>query len=216
MSRSFTVRVLSAVICLAIPSLTFAQQKSFEGDYNGAKVPHKVKLEKGKLYTITMVSGDFDTFLYLNGPDGNEVAKDDDGGGGLNSKIVYAPTKAGEFVIEASSFGQGQGKYKITVDVMDGKVFTGNLQNNADTHKIKLDAGKTYTVNMTSGQFDTFLILTDPNGMKVAEDDDGGELLNSRIVYTPTNAGEYTITATAFGNMGTGNYSIIVTEMKKE
>jgi len=66
---------------------------------------------------IDLESDAFDAFLVLKDSDGNILATNDDGGGGLNARVDYALT-AGTYEIVASSFRPGQtGAYKLTVDV---------------------------------------------------------------------------------------------------
>jgi hypothetical protein len=81
--------------------------------------PHKgfeVNMEKGKTYVIDLESNDFDSFLHLYGPDGVQVAEDDDGGDGLNSRIRYAPTQTGKHTIAASELvTRAGGRFTVTV-----------------------------------------------------------------------------------------------------
>ncbi len=66
---------------------------------------------------IDLESDAFDAFLVLKDTDGNILATNDDGGGGLNSSIDYALT-AGTYEIVASSFRPGEtGAYQLTVNV---------------------------------------------------------------------------------------------------
>ena len=89
----------------------------------GKKNEHKVKLKKGVKYEITMRSSDFDTYLYLKNSKGDEVARNDDmGGGSLDSRINYTPQEDEEFVILAGSFGnKGNGEYAIWVKTKEEK-----------------------------------------------------------------------------------------------
>lgn len=74
------------------------------------------KMEQGKVYRIDVKSTAFDTFLILENPTGRPVANDDDGGGGLNSRIVFGPPEAGTYKIIVTSFKGGQtGKFQLTV-----------------------------------------------------------------------------------------------------
>ena len=51
-------------------------------------------MEKGTYYVIDM-TGTFDTFIRLQDAGGTEVAFDDDGGQGLNARLLYVPAKSG-------------------------------------------------------------------------------------------------------------------------
>jgi thiol-disulfide isomerase/thioredoxin len=61
-----------------------------------------------------------------------------------------------------------------------------------------------------SDDFDAFLFLEDPNGKTLAQDDDSGGGLNSRIVHKAASTGEYRIIATTLGNMEKGKYILQV------
>src|SRR5262245_42300545 len=50
---------------------------------------HEQKLKGGQTYTIDMVSRDLDSFLRLEDSGKKELAKDDDGGGFPNARIVF-------------------------------------------------------------------------------------------------------------------------------
>jgi hypothetical protein len=49
-----------------------------------------------------LVTGSFDTYMYLRNPAGTVIASDDDGGGGVNSRI---PSYSGVFTIPSGSSG---------------------------------------------------------------------------------------------------------------
>ncbi|MGD1940923.1 MAG: tetratricopeptide repeat protein [Leptolyngbyaceae cyanobacterium] len=76
---------------------------------------YPLDMEVGDVVAIVMTSDDFDTVLTLIGPDGEEVAFNDDFGSTLNSRIVYNAEAAGSYSIVAKSFdGQG-GDFAIEV-----------------------------------------------------------------------------------------------------
>ena len=81
-------------------------------------------------------------------------------------------------------------------------------------HIIKLSAGKIYSMDLTSTQFDTYLILQDAQGNVLKEHDDllPGQNLNSRIGFTPKQNGTYRLVATSFQGRGRGTYQLIVRE----
>src|SRR5205823_2286850 len=81
-------------------------------------------------------------------------------------------------------------KDKIRDDMVKRKVTKACV---SKVHTLKLVPGSTYTIDLQSIDFDAYLRLEDPSSKQVAEDDDGGGNLNSRIVYTPQSEGEYRI-----------------------
>ncbi len=71
-------------------------------------------------------------------------------------------------------------------------------------------AGETVTIDMTSAAFDTYLFLLDPTPTAVASNDDFGAATNSRIVFTLTTSGTWTIGATSFLANQTGPYALTI------
>ena len=67
------------------------------------------KMEEGKGYRIDLESKDFDAWLRLENPDGKNVAFDDDGGEGTNSRIVFKAPKEGTYKIFASALEPDKG-----------------------------------------------------------------------------------------------------------
>lgn len=71
--------------------------------------------------------------------------------------------------------------------------------------------GETITVTMRSADFDSWLVVDDPNGALHQSDDDSGGGHDSRIKVTLPHAGRYLILANVINSATTGNYSLTVT-----
>src|SRR5690606_2622507 len=70
--------------------------------------PHKVhdfKMVKGRRYVIHLVAR-FDTFLRLEDEKFRNLAMDDDGGGGLNSRIVFTAPRTEAYRIIVTNFAR--------------------------------------------------------------------------------------------------------------
>jgi Bacterial pre-peptidase C-terminal domain len=163
----------------------------------------KYKMVKGNKYQIDLMSSDFDTWLRLENSKGKEIAEDDDGGEGTNSRLIYEATETGEFKLIVTTFTGGDtGKFKLTVKnlsaedkkkedkvkaavikLKDGKgSVTANLvagdgkfmDKLQKTFEVTLEEGKTYQFDQMSGEFDSYLFLLGPDGKVLAEDDDTG------------------------------------------
>lgn len=76
---------------------------------------YKVPLQEGLRYEIRMRSDVFDTFLRLEDAKGKEMAWDDDGDDGTNSRIVFLCKAGGVYQIVATSFNSSQGAFVLTV-----------------------------------------------------------------------------------------------------
>jgi hypothetical protein len=208
---------------------------------------YSVKFEANKVYQIDMTSkarsrrhGDFDSYLYLEDDKGSTLAEDDDGGEGLNSRIVFHCTRAGDYAIIATTLrdeeytsGTETGSFELTVKEIGskdppGKGQSGLVLNEAGqlgpsspldperktpckVYTVAMKAGKTYQIDHMSKQFDAYLRLVGPDGKKVAKDDDSGGDLNARIRYQCTRAGEYRIYATCLIK-ASGSFRIEVRE----
>jgi hypothetical protein len=87
----------------------------------GDRGPHKaftVNFKAGQIYIITLDSAntrEFDPYLMVEGAGGKVVAQDDDGGGDLNSRIVYKPKRGGEHRLIVSAVGKGTGGFNLKV-----------------------------------------------------------------------------------------------------
>jgi hypothetical protein len=209
---------------------------------NQAAKVYAVELAEGTPYSITHKSQDFDAFLRIRDGSGKELASDDDSGGNLDARILFVPPAKGVYRIVATSFDGGRGNFQLVLrpatefgkpakydadKIHDGAVaffVPGNLTNQeakdavqqqspCHIHQVKLEKGKTYIVELMSGQMDSFLRIEDATMAQLAEDDDGGEGLNSRISFNPPEDGVYRLIATNLdGNLG--NYILAVRERK--
>ena len=84
--------------------------------------PHKeypVQFKARQVYVITLDMTQpgmgYDPYLVLEGPGGDVVASNDDGGQGLNSRIVYRARRGGEYRVIAAGLGDGVGGFHVRV-----------------------------------------------------------------------------------------------------
>jgi hypothetical protein len=78
---------------------------------------------------------------------------------------------------------------------------------------IDLEAGKSYTFDLESREFDAYLRLEQLDGVMIREDDDSGGNLNSRIQFVPPQTASYVVVATSLGG-GAGSYTLTVRDNK--
>ena len=77
---------------------------------------------------------------------------------------------------------------------------------------MKCVAGRTYTILLSSDDFDAYLRLEDPSGKTIAEDDDSGGGKNghdAQIVFKADKTATYSIAATAL-HKSKGKYTLTV------
>lgn len=200
-----------------------------------AKV-HEVNLGAGR-YQIDIMSEDIDPVLVIQDKNGKQLALDDDGGEGLNSRLQFQAAKAETYKIYVASL-KGSGAYTLTIKSQDGGGKDGgggaaklhevgerglkingmlSRETKAITYRVKLEGGKTYVIGMVSAnqmQLDPYIILQDENGKVLAEDDDGAGDLNSRLTFRAPKTGTYQIIARSFGGVGVGEFTIEVTKQE--
>ena len=111
----------------------------------------------GRAVQIDMSSSAFDTYLMLANSSLSLLASNDDGGGGLNSRITYTPTSSGTLVIIANSLSAGAaGSYNValqcaTPNVTLTVVKAGTGQGTVTSSPSGINCGSTCTASYASG-----------------------------------------------------------------
>jgi thiol-disulfide isomerase/thioredoxin len=138
--------------------------------------------------------------------------------------------KAGAFVLTVVELGgkggpaPGASKFTakaIELKLKNGKVTHESYFNDEDpvvqnhyykVFTVKLEKDTTYRIDHKDRgddpMFDPFLFLEDSDGKTLANDDDSGGGLNSRIIYKVTKSGTYRIIATTLPPKQTGKFTI--------
>ena len=111
-------------------------------------------------------------------------------------------------------FGRVMGMIQIgeTVDgtlTTEDPIFTGD-SSYFQRWVIPVTAGQAFTVDLTSADFDAYLLLTYGGGDKVSEDDDGGGACNARLVHVATDDRPLRIIVNSAGKHETGRYVLHV------
>lgn len=201
--------------------------RTFDG-YRGQE--YSLRVQSGVEYQIDLVSSDFDTYLVAFRPDGTRLTNDD-GGSGLNSRLVITPNSSGTMRIIARSFSRSpSGSFTLTVaqassggSLSSRSVGLGNYSGNltaasgeyegyrADEYRVNVSANTQYQIDLMSSDFDAYLVVIHPDGSSY-RNDDGGSGLDSRLVTTPSSSGTMRIIARSFGRTPNGNYTMTVVE----
>jgi hypothetical protein len=84
----------------------------------------------------------------------------------------------------------------------------------AKAHVVELEPGD-YQIDLMSSQFDCYLRLEDAQGNRIAENDDGGDGLNSRLYHSVKVPAKFRLIATTFRPGATGAYTLTVQERGK-
>lgn len=188
----------------------------------------------GQRVQIDMRSREIDAYLILLDPDGNEVAQDDDGGGGPNSRIVATLPANGTYLLMANSYDAGQaGSYSLQAQATTSSAVNPGGQQNfilqqegfLDENALKLPAdgslyrvhtfegraGQSVTINLASQDFDTYLALVDPDEKVIGENDDiSRSNPNSQVSVILRRSGTYTVIVNAYDRQGRGRYFLTI------
>lgn len=187
--------------------------------------------EAGQTVNIFMgaLDGQLDSYLILNGPDGEFLAEDDDGGGNYDSLISITLPDTGIYQIEAApydpEFGEGEYYLELYANATEVDFFSGESLGDLEMNTAvfgTIDAGVnnqwTFTGNAgdfisvamvaDEGNLDPFLQLIAPDGSIIAEDDDGFGNLNALIMTELPLSGNYRVVAQAFDINSFGNYQL--------
>ena len=166
---------------------------------------------------------------------------DDDGGEGFDSRVEFTPVDAGTYYVAAGGLnGDEVGTYTLSVAefpddfsattrttgaVAVGGSATGEIDypNDRDWFAVELDAGRTYRIEL-KGNYTGDGSLGDPY-LAGVHDADGGLITgttnddvnntntNSRVSFTPVDAGTYYVAAGGLAEDELGTYTLTVAEV---
>lgn len=188
---------------------------------------YKFQARDGQRVLLDLISNDakFDTFMIIVAPSGARQFNDDY----ITANHSYMDTvveETGEYKLYVTSAKPEEiGDYKLMVVIGNtGQVqrFNGKLESTDqknengkqyDPYSINVTAGQHVIVEMTSTEFDTFLIVRSPGGKAMENDDIDSSNKNSRVDFTAEETGEYKIQAAAYEADSFGNYKVKVVTM---
>lgn len=207
-------------------------------DFAGDRDWYRIRLEEGQSYRFRLNSGEGDNaladpLLKLIGPDGVEIAVDDDSGGNLNSFLEYNAIATGNYFVEARGFTEDAvGAYTLTAQAgdtpadastdvslsADGDFREGLLSptGDRDWYRVELAQGQGMRIGLNSSETpdalgDPMLVIYGPDGAELARDDDGGEGLNSWLEFVAATPGAHFVEVRGFVEEAEGRYYINVT-----
>lgn len=182
----------------------------------------------GQEVLITLDAEDFDALLvvgHLSGTAIEEIASDDDGGGGTNARLRVTLPADGRYGIQARALGSGgAGRYTLTLreappvvvrPLTPGREVTEALGDDGFAEwTLQGRAGGRYVLTASSGDFDTVLTFgrrADGRFESLEENDDAeAGTTNSRLEVTLPADGEYVIRVGGFGGPASGSYTLRV------
>ena len=183
--------------------------------------------DRGDSTIIDLRSGEFDTFLTVRAPNGEEFSNDDYESSFDRSLVSIPRTETGIYEVIVSSFAQGEsGGYTLEISTDDSPLESLNQQISGvlidedstftggeyyDNYEFEGRPGQSITLDLRSDEFDTYLILRQPNGEELTNDDTDGS--NSRIEATLPEAGSYEVVVSSFAGGETGEYQLNIAEI---
>jgi uncharacterized caspase-like protein len=186
----------------------------------------------GERLALTLRSRDFDTFLNVARMNGNaveQIVRDDDSGGGTDSRAEFTVDRDGPIYVVANALQEGMtGSYTIELAAAGGseRIAVGQSRAGAlartdpqladssyyDTYSYQGRQGERLRISLTSAAFDTYLSVgqvVDGRYREVASNDDT-DGTNSVVDVTLPAAGTYQIRANSFLKGQTGAYTLAI------
>lgn len=214
-------------------------------DAAGERDRYRLDLVAGQKYVIeTRLGTLYDTTLTLTGPNGAQVAYNDDLESGTvgrsrASRIVYTPTVSGTYYATVAGYSASYtGTYQIELaPVIDGVgstaatayslgTITGgmmtsgriDLPGDVDMFRVELTAGRTYRFSTSLGTLpDSTLALFDRNGTtQLLVNDDSNGTKASQIDFVCQASGSYYLKVAGAVTSQMGNYSLTVAALSDQ
>lgn len=226
-----SVRAWIAVVALVLVAASASAQTQANQRLSGeltARAPRAsftLDLQAGQVVTLaTESSENLDTILALNGPNGRQVAQNDDEQEGvLSSRIVYAVRTAGRYTAVVTGYGGARGTFDLNVAYgldaglsraarrLRDELVTLSAQRRDVRYPVELSAGDIFVASTYAftENLDSTLLLRDSSGATVAQNDDRGDgTLNSQLIYQAPAAGRYEVVVSTYSGEGVGELAV--------
>ena len=181
----------------------------------------------GQEAVVDLRSGEFDPYLMVKTPSGEQMENDDYEGDTDRSLLVFTVEETGTYRVIVTSYKSGEsGGYTVEINTHDPDGITTALNENGslrrddtamtsgeyyDTFEITGMPGQKLVVDLRSDDFDTYLILRARDGTQDSNDD-SDSTGHSRIEKDLTQAGTYQILVTSYAAKETGQYRLTMTQ----
>lgn len=173
---------------------------------------------------VVEVSGDFDTYLIVSDPDGDQEDNDDYEGNSNRSLLTLNASEAGTYRVLVTSYREGEtGDYELTIRrgstqttagprVEPGRLASGDATSRAgayvDTYEFQGFPGQRVSIDLTSDDFDTVVRLVPPRGEQQENDDADSDVGHSLLDLELSEAGTYEVLVTSYEAGETGEYEL--------
>lgn len=191
-----------------------------------------VRGRPGDRVVVEMRSADFDTYLHYGseaGGDWEEIAGNDDGSEGTDSRLVIMIGEPGELELRAAGFGEDAvGAYELRVlemaEAAPGRVRVGQTVRGQldatdapgasgpeDHYIVPGGPGDIFTAHLESDDFDGYLTFggwEDETLLELVSDDDSGDGTDPMLVGQFGSAREHRLVVRSFSGEGSGSYTL--------
>jgi hypothetical protein len=191
---------------------------------------HTFDVQSGQSVSVTLTSRQFDTYLAVISPGGTPYRNDDFENRKDMSRVDLTADESGTWVISVTTYKPGEtGNYDVAVEIggaaakaptaggnqqFDGTLQAGDLTLESgeyfDVHTFDVQSGQTFSVTLTSSQFDTYLAVISPGGTPHRNDDFDSRKDMSRVDVTADESGTWVISVTTYKPGETGSYHVAV------
>lgn len=191
---------------------------------------------RGQRLVLDLRSSEFDAYLVLRDSDGFVIGSDDDGGGNNNARLHTVLPRDGQYRIIVTAYRDSSlGHYELTVSGWEappapapgatasislGETKDGILEPGdeiagdgpyTDRWTVNLRAGQRARADVHSTDFDSYVIVKDPSGTTIANDDDSGGDKDASAPFRALTSGVYTVVVTSYDdNARIGAYRVSV------
>jgi hypothetical protein len=181
--------------------------------------------EPGRAVLIDLRSSDFDTYLFVRTPDGQQFENDDYESDRDRSLLWLELTQKGDYTVYVTSFESGEsGPYEVDISIQEAVaafepiVEQGTLKRGDelmatgeyyDTFEFIGSPGQRIHIELASSDFDTYLILVPPEGDQ-QENDDGDSRSQSVIDAQLSAYGPHQVIVTSYEVGESGDYSLSI------
>lgn len=192
-------------------------------------------VQAGQTLVADLTSSDFDTYLIVQSPSGDPSENDDFDGSTSRSRVEVDATESGEWRVMVTTFDSGEtGRYVLSVDV-DGsgggeagggaapagasRREAGRLADGDETldsgefvdiYRVQGQAGQTLVADLSSDDFDPYLMVIAPDGEQSDNDDYEGDMTRSLVSEPLTQSGEYRVVVTSYQPGEAGAYDLLL------
>ncbi|UCC73192.1 MAG: caspase family protein [Gemmatimonadota bacterium] len=181
----------------------------------------------GEYFIIDLRSRDFDPYLIFIAPSGEQFENDDHEGDATRSQVAMQLPEGGGYRVLVTSYKPGEsGSYTLTIGrggavaaaagprVEHGALASGDQTLSsgeyADGYTFEGRPGQRVRLDVSSSEFDTYLMLIDPAGGQAENDDFEGLAGHSVIESDITEAGTHRVVVTSYKVGETGAYELSI------